>query len=364
MSSIVQRIRENTSALLKFSPLVSFIVPILILYFYQTAAYPPYPKYYYLPTNSFEVTWKGRTFYLFFLWLASLELIINWERLQPYKISGFSLRTIALILSLLVPTAYVVVSNFCGLNLMITHWAWENHIAQVDWMALSTEYLVLGALFMLIVFLQYGVKGLKDSLLSPIFLLTIGVVYTIDNVYQYGSFTPFQILVPATATLAASVLNLMGFQTRWAGELYGTPVLSAWNSKSPPVSFGIAWPCSGIESLLIYTVTILLFLKNTSIPWKQRIIYFVIGAIVTFFINVLRIVTIFIIAINTGGWTVEAQRFHDYYGQLYSIVWIISYPLIIIAGRDLWGRIRTMRKNTPPSVESFKPDLTDKPLHR
>jgi len=118
------------------------------------------------------------------------------------------------------------------------------------------------------------------------------------------------------------------------------PVLIAWDSQgrySPP--FAIGWPCSGVESLLIYSVTILLFLQKSVIPWKHRIIYFVIGGIVTYFINILRIVTIFVIAINGGDvWT-----FHDYYGQLYSITWIISYPLIIIGSRALWGIIRSWK---------------------
>ena len=173
-------------------------------------------------------------------------------------------------------------------------------------------------------------------------MATIGAIYTIAYVYPYGVFTPFQILVPATSKIAAGVLNLIGYQTQWGSEVSGMPVLHAWNSKGS-ATYAIAWPCSGIESLLIYTVTILLFLKNTPIPWKQRAVYFFFGAIVTFFINVLRIVTIFVIAVDTGTYP---QWFHDFYGSLYSIAWIILYPLIIIGTRFLWGKITESRKSS------------------
>lgn len=98
----------------------------------------------------------------------------------------------------------------------------------------------------------------------------------------------------------------------------------------------IAWPCSGIESLLIYAVVILLFLRNSAIPWKERTVYFVAGGAVTYFINVLRIVTIFMIGVESGA--TAANTFHDYYGQLFSISWIVFYPLLIMGSRAFWGK--------------------------
>jgi len=321
-------------ALMKVLPILSFTLPFVMLYCFQNLAYPRYE-------NTFEMTWKGRTFYIFFIWLASLEIIINWERLQTTKVEKLrSIRTWMFIFSLLLPTLYVVASNFFGLNVIILDWAKTSGIAQGIWMPLSIEYLVLAILFVVICLAEFGLNSLANLALSPIFLATIGLVYTIDNVYEYGSFLPFQILVPATATLAANMLNFLGYQTQWVSQQLGTPVLSVHNEKGL-AAFGIAWPCSGIESLIIYSVTILLFLKGTLIPWKQKIAYFVGGAVVTFFINVLRIVTIFVIAVNADQ--IQVQRFHDYYGQLYSIVWIISYPMIIMGSRLLYSKITGLR---------------------
>jgi len=330
MLNIIQTVKKSINILRKLLPLFSFIIPFLILY----SLYP----------ESFEATWKGRTYYLFFLWLFLLEIILNWEKLQTRKIDKMkSARTVTFTITLFIPTAYVIVANFYGLNYMIEKLAEQHNIPFASEIPLSTEYLVFAVLFALIILLEYGVSGSKDFSISTVFLGIIGVIYTIDNVYPYGAFTPFQIPVPTTTMLAANVLNLMGYQTRFLSPFHGMPVLIAWDSQgrySRP--FAIGWPCSGVESLLIYTVTILLFLKKSVIPWKHRIIYFVIGGIVTYFINILRIVTIFVISINGG----DVWAFHDYYGQLYSITWIVSYPLIIIGSQALWGKIRNWKTGT------------------
>jgi thaumarchaeosortase len=344
MLDVVQKFKKNTQILVKLSPVFSFIVPLLILYF----LYP----------NSFEATWKGRTYYLFFLWLVSLEIILGWEEIQTSKVDKLrSIRAFAFIITLLLPTIYVVAANFYGLNSIIEGIAEQHNIPWANVMPLSTEYLVFAALFALVILLEYGTNGLRHSI-STLFLGIIGAIYTIDNIYPQGRFTPFQVFVPTTTTLAAKVLNLMGYMTR-LGTSDGMPTLKAWNSQGVSWGAEIAWPCAGIESLLIYTVTVLLFLKKTAISWKHKTIYFIIGAIVTYLINILRIVTIFTIAINGG----DFMRFHDYYGQLYSITWIISYPLLIIGSRALWRKIkerRTATKNTPllkpNKIQLFQPN--------
>ncbi len=307
--------RRVASILPKLLPLLAFIIPIIILYFLDPAV--------------FEKTWKGRMFYVFFLWLISLEIILSWEGLKTGKIQrGRPARTGAFILALSFPTLYVVVSNFYGLNGVIDNLARQTGMGTVlaDTMPLSIEYLVFALLFFTIVLLEYGFRGLKMHSVSLPFLTVIGVIYTIDNVYSQN-FTPFQILVPTTASLAASFLNFLGYPTVWVGTSNYVPTLlvHGWTNFAPT----IAWPCSGIESLLIYSVTVLLFLRISAIPWKQGAVYFLFGATFTYFINVLRIVNICIIGAAGGN----IWPFHDNYGQLYSISWIVFYPLLIMASR-------------------------------
>lgn len=351
----MQKAKKAITVLTRSLPILAFVAPFAILY--SLYAY------------SFEQTYHGRTLYLFFLWLVFLEAILNWEKLQSKKIPRLkSLRSFLLVVALLLPTAYVVAANYYGLNTAIADSA-KTYIPAGDpardqlasLAPLSVEYLAFAALFYLIVALEYGTGSLMDFSLPASFLGIIGALFLVDNLYPYGRFTPLQVLVPATATLAARVLGLMGHETIYSttnSAIYGMmPVLTVKNY--PWANFAIAWPCSGIESLLIYTITLLLFLKNTDIRWWQRVVYFVIGALVTYLINVLRIVTLFMIAIQKGqSFTLldyDFQRFHNYYGMLYSIIWIISYPLIIIGSRMLWTRIQNRRIAKTPMPDQLQP---------
>jgi thaumarchaeosortase len=321
---------KQTAILMKLLPFIAFLVPFVWLYF--------------LDASSFDLMWKGRTFQLFFLWLISLELILSWQDLQSSNNKKNLLaKKIALIATSTIPTIYVGASYYLGLNQIIQSLASRSNIPWANSMALSTEYLVFATLFSMIVFLAFGAKGLKTFFIPAFFLCLVGALYTIDNVFPYGQFTPFQIFVPTTTSLAAIILNLLGYNTNISyGEnsLQGTmPFLTATDPNQFPsitTTYAIAWPCAGIESFLIFTVTIFLFLKRMNLSLKSKIFFFMIGAVITYIINALRIVNIFLIGMAGGN----IEMFHFYYGPLYAVVWITAYPIIIIGSQILWRKIK------------------------
>lgn len=342
MQAYTQKIIKNIRVLVILLPILAFVIPFLLLY----CIYP----------RTFEETWKGRTYYVVFLWLTSLEVALSWKSLQINKMDEImSRRSIAFIATLTFPTIYVIISNFLGLNNIIVNISEENGIGGwwAERMPLSIEYLVFGVFFLAVNLIAYGKKTFTYFLISTSFLFVIGTIYLLDNFYPYGQLTPLQFLVLPTTILAANMLNFLGYQTtiRITTSSYGwMPTLTAWDPKDPSklAYFGIGWPCAGIESLIIYSVAILLFLKNSTFSFMQKCLYFIFGAAVTYLINVLRVVTIFTIAIDYGVRSQEVWKFHNFYGQLYSITWIVSYLLIIIGSQVLWKRInewKTKPKN-------------------
>jgi exosortase/archaeosortase family protein len=126
------------------------------------------------------------------------------------------------------------------------------------------------------------------------------------------------------------------------------PLLTATdpNNFSRSATFAVAWPCAGIESLLIFSVVAILFLKRMPISWRGKVGYFALGAAVTYSINILRIVTIFTIGINGG----DVTPFHFYYGPLYSVSWIVAYPLIILGTQSLWHKFANKRDAAARSI--------------
>ncbi len=208
-------------------------------------------------------------------------------------------------------------------------------------MALSLEYIILAVLFVLIVLLAYKTGKLLGLQTPAFFLGTMGVIFLVDWAYPGGNFTPFQALVKPTATAAAAILNMMGYETSLfeiVDPTYGPlSYMRVYDQNTNlPTSFGIAWPCAGVESLLLYTLTILVFLQTIPASKKQKVIYFAAGFPVTYFVNILRIVTIFLIGLSNG----DVWAFHNYYGWLYSVSWIVFYPLIITGCQQFLNKRR------------------------
>jgi len=292
--------------------------------------------------------WKGRTFQLFFLWLIALEFIISWETIKTKISLQNKIRTPGFGVVLLLPTMYLVLENYVGLNGIIANWVQQNGVAFFDSMPLALEYLVFAGLFCLTVFVSLGKKGLTGFALPALFVALVGC-FTIDNVFPYGEFTPFQLLVPTTASLAAGALGLMGYTTvSGVDAVSGMPTLDVSGSVGS-ATFTIAWPCAGIESLLIFTAVTLLSLNRMELSWQAKIGFFAFGAVITYLINVLRIATIFTIGTQYGVNSNEMQMFHFYYGPLYAMAWIVAFPLVILAGTAVWRKIRR------PQLEPLNP---------
>ncbi len=334
--------RHNIGVAVKLMLVLSFVIPFGILYFIEPGL--------------FERTWIGRTFYLFFLWLVVLEIVIDWSELGRSRIQRMrSARAIMFIIFLTLPTLYVVLANY-QLNAVIGNLAAQSNVAWPNnlLMRISIEYLVFTILSAFIVLLAYGTRGLGDFSAPILFLGSIGALYTMDNLYPVSTLGPFQFIVFTTASLAAGFLGLAGYQIAWAKPVAGMPAFMISDSLGRTTPYiAIGWPCAGIESLLIYTVVMLLFLKKMPISWAYKLVYFVAGAFMTYLLNGFRIMTIFIIFLNGGDW----QTFHDYYGMLYSVIWITLYPLIVIGIQALSRKIRNRQPVTTKGIPPVGPLL-------
>jgi thaumarchaeosortase len=326
--------RDLSAVLFKILPLAAFVAPMALLYFLNP--FDPFLKL--SAQDSFQLMWKGRTFLLFFVWLMALELILSWESIESKIRKHNKVTILSYVLSLLLPSMWVIAENYFGLNSVIANWASQSGVAFSDSMPLAFEYLAFSFFFCLMTIALFGRKGLKIFVLPALFVGLVGVLYTIDNVFPYGQFTPFQLLVPTTAMLASGVLGIMGYNT-FSGTENGMPTLQVSGSLGT-AKFAIAWPCAGIESLLIFTAVALLFLKRMPISWKAKVGFFAFGAAITYLINVLRIAAIFTIGMQYGATSDQVQMFHFYYGPLYAMAWIVSYPLLVLAGHGFWRKTR------------------------
>lgn len=319
----------TASTALHFSLILAFLVPVGFLY--------------YLFPESFVKTWKGRTFYMFFIWLIILETYLNWEKLNveaTLKLREWKTALFFLFLSF--PTVFVFGLYPFGLESLIGNLMKGVSGAPAHYWSLSFEYIVFTLCFSMLLLLRYGIEGLKLFSISTAFIGVIGFIYLLDTIYPYGAFQPFQALVPVTAYCAAQLLNFMGYKTTMASGLYGTTRLKLYSASGTYlVGYDIAWPCAGVHSLILYSLVILLFLKQLELSAFQKFVCYIVGAAVTFFLNILRIASIYLITVNYGR---DAARvFHNYYGELYVVLWTLAYPFLILGFQKLWLSIRLKR---------------------
>jgi thaumarchaeosortase len=293
---------------------------------------------YIINANSFLDAWKGRAFYLFFLWLFSLESILGdgGDKQQKTNSGSEWARVVIGVFLLLIPTVYLMETYMFGLNNTVMDFGKFLGVGQgfregdfKTWLITtsfpySVEYLITAVSLILATYLLLGFKGLKQFSVSLFLLGAMGAFYMVDTFMPYGEATSLQALVPYTASSAAYILQQTGHVVQMVVLQQDGGVQMLVNGAP----FLVYWPCAGVHSLFIYTFVILLFLKGSPMSLVGKAITLTIGAIGTFFVNVLRIVSIIQIYVSSGF---EAgDYFHNYYGELYFLVWIVVFLFVLI----------------------------------
>lgn len=276
-----------------------------------------------------------------FAWFIVMESIISWGDIRKKTPTNHYLMTGAIACAL-IPTVYVLATNFLGLDLAVLKYGQSiglpylnvasepSDFLQLFW-PLSLEYMVLFVFFTVALMLAYRPRGLKNFAISLAVLGGFGVAYTVDTLLPFGALKILQEVALPTAGVAAALFDLCGYSVllSYPNNAGGSlvPALTVV-SGSNSASISIAWACAGVQSLFMFLVIMLLFFRKTNITRFRKLLYFILGFVGTFFANVLRICVVTLILLNEGG---EAGMFfHNNYGELFGFSFIFSYILLII----------------------------------
>jgi thaumarchaeosortase len=290
----------------------------------------------------FDYAWKGRMYLLVFLILFMFEFLLNRNKLESIIQAKAKkrLRILLIIVFALVPLAYIVAINFFGFGQTVlsvgnvlrgSYWS-ANSVNGAQFLArdwpITIEYIVFSLSSFMFVFAAYGKAGFKAFSISLTFVIGNAVFFFIDTWFPYGAFWPLQLLTQPTAASAAGLLRIMGYRFSYyvMPGFAATPVLTSYMGL--PLSVTIDWPCAGIHSLLLYSLIILFFFKDSGISKLRRVVYFAVGAAGAFGANILRVATYFTVMVNQGS--VAANYFHDTFGELFSIGWLFLYILAVL----------------------------------
>ncbi len=307
----------------------------------ETGAFESWHNAFFNDEFAFELTWKGRLFLLVFAWLFIMESAMDWKKFGDEKPKNRYLMIASLVCAL-IPLIYVISVEFLGLDLTVLSIGRDVfgigvagaaneslEFLSYQW-PVSFEYVVFAVFFILSILLAYKPKGLKTLSISLTLLGGIGAAYLFDTIFPFGVFKPLAAFAVPTAAVAAALFDLLGYSVMLVYPIHtansALPSLTV-HVGTESATVAIAWACAGVQSLLLYTLIILVFFKKSYISAFRKLAYFIIGAFGTFFVNVLRVYSIVMVMITEGQ--AAGMDYHDIYGELYAIIWILLYILVI-----------------------------------
>jgi thaumarchaeosortase len=178
---------------------------------------------------------------------------------------------------------------------------------------------------------------------GSILLMATPVIYTVgsaildmmDAFFPENSLAFLQVWVYLIWNVVVFILGLTGFHTNI--DLLKGPFkppslllqgnqLYLWGFKGF-IALVIYWPSSGVVSMIIYSLVILILMVKLDASRSRKIVYAVIGAAGTYFVNVIRI-TLIVLYVTYVSLDVEA--FHESIGDVLFIAWIFIYLLLVI----------------------------------
>ncbi|MDP2632261.1 MAG: exosortase/archaeosortase family protein [Candidatus Curtissbacteria bacterium] len=123
-------------------------------------------------------------------------------------------------------------------------------------------------------------------------------------------------VVPFEVRLTAVILALLGVEVAVTREYV---VLG----NNQPFIAEIIWNCIGWQSILFFAITAFIGLQGNKYTNLSKFKAFLIGALGTFWVNILRIVLVIFVAYNFGQ--LPATIVHDYGSLLAVIGWLFFF---------------------------------------
>jgi thaumarchaeosortase len=93
------------------------------------------------------------------------------------------------------------------------------------------------------------------------------------------------------------------------------------------IALAIYWPSSGVVSMIVYSLVILVLMVKLDAPRKRKVAYAAIGAVGTYFVNVIRITSIVLYVTYVS---LDFEAFHESIGEVLFIIWIFVFLLAVI----------------------------------
>ncbi len=162
---------------------------------------------------------------------------------------------------------------------------------------------------------------------GPLLAVTAAILLVLPFVTTFNDFLtagalhlgvsgPLQAVVPTEVRMVVGVLTLIGV----SAAAHSSEIVLHTNGYAQPLF--ISWNCIGWQSLALFLLSLVTGLRG-GYPLASRLQVVLLGVGGTFFVNLIRIAAVCLIAASAGQ--VPAIVFHDYGGTLMVIAWLFAF---------------------------------------
>jgi thaumarchaeosortase len=277
--------------------------------------------------GSFTLSWnEGRGGFLFVL------IFIVFELLSTPKLSMSTGRLYIVCILSLSAIFYFASLGLFGFQEVIKSSASAYNVVLPDSWTWMWDFIVLALFLTSALFVLFGTRFLKVAPAAIIYLAGSAIILSLDAFFPYDSLGPLQIIVPFYLEIDEVVTNWMDKHVIDLGP--GTPAAAEGNSlvltvSNGPFALRVYWPSAGVNSLIIYSSIMLVFLLKMQIPTNRRVAYFVIGTLGTVAVNIVRIISLSFFPLLVTSNIQEWEGYHSIAGEVMFLPWLIIYLITI-----------------------------------
>ena len=207
---------------------------------------------------------------------------------------------------------------------------------------LAMDYLGYAFYCALTTAILYSAETVTRMATPVIYTVGSAVLDMMDAFFPEDSLAFLQVWVYLIWNVVIFLLGLMGFKINInpvKGPISPPSLLLQgnrlylWGFKGF-IALAIYWPSSGVVSMIVYSLVILVLMVKLDAPRERKLVYAAIGAAGTYFVNVIRITSIVLYVTYIS---LDVEAFHQSIGEVLFIAWIFIYLLLVIHFENVRG---------------------------
>jgi len=192
--------------------------------------------------------------------------------------------------------------------------------------ALLWDFVVITIFVFAAAVILFGKKWIRIVIAGPVFLAGSAIILSLDTFFPFDTLGPLQYFVPYLVETNVWLINVLEL-----GIATGRDNIMFLRGDHGPFVLQVFWPSAGVHSIIIYSLVMMAFLLKMNIQRNRKMLYFGLGIIGTIIINLIRIFSLSVFALNVSTNPVEFEEYHSIAGEIMFLPWLFIFLLVVTA---------------------------------